>query len=141
MGSRARRGTAGGHKGQYISLKARRGKQRGERIKQLDKIEKLILRIKGLRWRQLALLGFVLVVDLLDLPTVDTQTTCWQDMLGHLVPQAREQLLGCFLWLKGESQRDRLGQLKKAFGKAEAIRIPRVLCGGLCQQDAHSVMG
>src|SRR3989440_10015612 len=112
-----------------------------ERIKQVDKIKKLILRIKGLRWRQVALLGFVLVVDLLDLPTVDTQTTCWQDMLGHLVPQAREQLLGCFLWLKGESQRDRLGQLKKAFGKAEAIKIPRVLRGGLSQQDAHSVMG
>src|SRR5712692_9165825 len=63
---------------------------RGERIKQVDKIEKLILRRKGRRWRHLALLGFVLVVDLLDLPTVDAQATGGQDMLGHLVPQALE---------------------------------------------------
>ena len=70
-------------------LRTSHGKLRGERIKQVDTIEKLILRIKGLRWRQLALLGFVLVGDLLDLPTVDAQTTCWQDVLGHLVPQAR----------------------------------------------------
>ena len=52
-------------------LRTSYGKLRGERIKQVNKIEKLIVRIKGLRWRQVTLLGFVLVVDLLDLPTVD----------------------------------------------------------------------
>src|SRR5439155_5589066 len=84
-------------------LRASHGKLRGERIKQVDKIEKLLLRLKGLRWRHLTLLGFVLVVDLLDLPTVDAQTTCWQDVLCHLVSQALEQRLGCLLWLHGEA--------------------------------------
>src|SRR5438874_8927949 len=51
-------------------LRTSHGKCPLERIKQVDKIEKLILRIKRCRWRQLALLGFVLVVDLLDLTTV-----------------------------------------------------------------------
>src|SRR2546428_4516817 len=91
-------------------LRTSHGKLRGERVKQVDKIEKLLLRLKGLRWRQLALLGFVLVVDLLDLPAVDAQTTGWQDMLGHLVPQALEQRLGRLLWRQGEGQRDHLGQ-------------------------------
>src|SRR5260370_25595 len=59
---------------------------RGERIKQGDKIEKLLLRRKGRRWRHLALLRFVFVVDLLDLPAVDSQPTCRQDVLCHLVP-------------------------------------------------------
>src|SRR6266702_1984630 len=104
-------------------LRTSHKKFRGERIKQVDKIEKLLLRLKGLRWRHLTLLGFVLVVDLLDLPTVDTQTTCWQDVLCHPVSQALEQWLGCLLWLHGEGQRDHLGQFKDAFGKAEAIRI------------------
>ena len=70
-------------------LRTSHGKLRGERIKQLDKIKKLILRIKGLRWRHLTLLGFILVVDLLDLPTIDAQATCGQDVLCHLVLQAR----------------------------------------------------
>src|SRR5260370_24851347 len=74
-------------------LRASHEKSRGQRIKQVDKIEKLRIGIKGLRWRQLALLGFVLVVDLLDLATVDAQTTCGQDVLGHLVPQALQEWL------------------------------------------------
>src|SRR6266581_9213734 len=88
-----------------------------ERIKQVDKIKKLLLRIKGRRWRQLALLGFVLVVDLLDLTAVDAQATCGQDVLGHLVPQARQQRPGGLLGLQSESQRDHLGQFKESFAK------------------------
>jgi hypothetical protein len=57
-------------------LRTSHGKLRGKRIKQVDKIEKLIIKIKGLRWRHLALLGFVLVVDLLDLTAVDAPTRC-----------------------------------------------------------------
>src|SRR5437868_15284019 len=90
-----------------------------ERIKQVDKIEKLILRSKGRRWRHLALLGFVFVVDLLDLPTVDAQATNWQDVACHLVPQACQQGAGGLLGLEGESQRDRLGQFKESFAKTE----------------------
>ena len=60
-----------------------------QRIKQLDKIQKLLIWLKGHRRRHVALLGFVLIVDLLDLPTVDAQATGGQDVLGHLVPQAR----------------------------------------------------
>jgi len=43
-----------------------------ERIKQIDKIEELILCIERFRWRQTALLRFVLVVNLLDLTAIDT---------------------------------------------------------------------
>ncbi len=113
---------------------------RGERIKQVDKIEKLILRRKGRRWRHLALLGFVLVVDLLDLPTVDTQATGGQDVLGHLVPQALEQRLGRLLRLQGEGQGDHLGHFKETFAKAEAIRVQLGLHGGLRKPEAHGVM-
>src|SRR5207247_4567113 len=104
-------------------LRTSHGKLQSERIKQVDKIEKLLLRIKGRRWRQLALLGFVLVVDLLDLTAVDAQATCGQDVLGHLVPQARQQRLGGLLGLQSESQRDHLGQFQEYFAKAEPIRL------------------
>src|SRR5713101_2926120 len=43
-------------------LRTSHQKCRGERIKQLDKIKKLILRLKGLWWRHLTLFGFVFVV-------------------------------------------------------------------------------
>ncbi len=65
-------------------LRACNKKWRGERIKQVDKIKKLLLRLKRRRWRQLTLLGFVFVVGLLDFATVDAQTTWRQDVLGHL---------------------------------------------------------
>src|SRR5436305_4119268 len=67
-------------------LRTSHGKLQSERIKQVDKIEKLLLRIKRRRWRQLALLGFVFVVNLLDLPAVNAQATWRQDVLGHLLP-------------------------------------------------------
>src|SRR5437763_11874635 len=56
----------GGHgraatRGNTSHLRTSYGKFHVERIKQVDKIEKLILRIKGRRWRHLALLGFVFV--------------------------------------------------------------------------------
>lgn len=38
----------------------------------IDKIEELILWIERFRWRQTALLRFVLVVNLLDLTAIDT---------------------------------------------------------------------
>src|SRR5712692_2817705 len=60
------------HKAQYISLKDLLTSLRSKRIKQVNKIKKLILRLKWLRWRHIALLRFILVVDLLDLPAVDT---------------------------------------------------------------------
>ncbi len=122
-------------------LRTSHGKFQGERIKQVDKIEKLILRIKGRRWRHLALLRFVLVVDLLDLPTIDAQATNWQNVLCHLVPQALEQGLSGLLGLHGESQRDRLGQFKESLAKPEAIRIQFCLHRGLRQQGAHGIMG
>lgn len=68
--------------------------KRGERIKQRDEIEKLLLWPKRLRRRQVALLGLVLVVDLLDLATVDPQEASRQEMLSHLEAQALEQGLG-----------------------------------------------
>src|SRR5439155_7871529 len=107
--------------GKTSHLRTSPRKLRGERIKQLDKIKKLILGIKGGRWRHVALLGFVFVVDLLDLATVDAQATLRQDVLGHLVPQARKQGRGGLLGLQGEGQRDHLGQFKEAFRKTETI--------------------
>src|SRR2546422_10124760 len=79
-------------------------KRRCKRIEQIDKIEELILRIERFRRKHLALLRFVLFIDLLDLPAVDTQPTCWQDVACHLVPQARKQLRRRLLWLQGEGQ-------------------------------------
>src|SRR5229473_3092050 len=75
----------GDRKGQYISLKNLLMSLRSKRIKHLNKVKKLILRLERLRWRHMALLRFILVVDLLDLPAVDTQTTCRQHLLCHLV--------------------------------------------------------
>src|SRR2546421_11847642 len=89
-------------------LRTSHKKFRSERIKQIDKIEKLILRIKRFRRRQVALLGFVFGVDLLDLPTVDTEPTHWQEVLCNFVSQARQQPLGRLLALAGESERARL---------------------------------
>src|SRR5438270_7346951 len=83
-------------------LRACHKKWRGERIKQGDKIEKLLIRLKGFRWRHIALLGFVFVVDLLDLPTVDAQATRGQNNACHLVLQALEQGLSCLLRFQGE---------------------------------------
>src|SRR6266702_118087 len=91
-----------------------------ERIKQVDKIKKLILRIKGRRWRHLALLGFVLVVDLLDLPTIDAQAAWGQEVLSHLVPQTRQQRRSRLLGLQGQGQIEHLGQFKESFRKTEA---------------------
>lgn len=68
------RGRAGA---QYISLKRLLKSSLSKRIKYFDKVEKPILRLKGLRWRHIALLRFVLVVNLLDLPSIDTQKTRW----------------------------------------------------------------
>ena len=122
-------------------LRTSHGKFHLERIKQVDKIEKLILRIKRSRWRHLALLGFVFVVDLLDLPTVDAQATCGQDVLGHLVPQADQQWASGLLGLQGESQVDHLRQFKEPFAKTEAIRIQFALYRRLRKPDAQGIMG
>src|SRR3989442_12833033 len=70
---------------QYISLKHLLWDLRSERIKQVNKVKKLLLRLERLRWRHLALLRFILVVDLLDLPAVDTQTPSRQHLVCHLV--------------------------------------------------------
>src|SRR2546428_575588 len=53
----------GGPCGQYISLKDHLSEIRSERIKQVDKVKKLISRIKGLGWRHIPLLGFVHLLD------------------------------------------------------------------------------
>src|ERR1700736_78998 len=75
------------HKAQYISLKNLLCEKRSKRVKQVDKVKKLLLRLKGRRWRDIALLGLILAVDLLDLATVDAQAALGQDMQCHFVPQ------------------------------------------------------
>src|SRR5258708_24322583 len=75
-------------KPQYISLKHLLWDLRSERIKHLNKVKKLLLRLERLRWRHMALLRFILVVDLLDLPAVDTQTPSRQHLVCHLVVEA-----------------------------------------------------
>src|SRR6266699_4714274 len=72
---------------QYISLKDLLGVKRSKRVKQVDKVKKLIIRLKGRRWRDIALLGLILAVDLLDLAAVDAQAALGQDMPCHLLPQ------------------------------------------------------
>src|SRR5438270_2051438 len=107
------------------------GNERSKGIKQIDKVEKLIIRLKGLGWRHLALLGFILVVDLLDLTAIDTQVTWRQDLAPHFVSQPQEQWLGCLLRLQGEGQIDHLGQVKESFRKAETIWVQMGLDGCL----------
>src|ERR1700694_3441312 len=70
---------------QYISLKDPLTSLKSKRIKQVNKIQKLILRLKGLRWRHITLLGLILVVDLLELPAVDPKATWWKEDACHLV--------------------------------------------------------
>src|SRR6266700_1468303 len=62
-----------------------------ERIQQVNKVEKLILGVKWRRRRHLALLGLVLLAELLNLATVNAQTPWRQHVLGHLLSQARSQ--------------------------------------------------
>src|SRR6266446_7586680 len=126
--------------GQYISLKDPLTALRSKRIKQLDKIKKLIIRLKGLRWRYIALLRFILVVDLLDLTAVDAQATWWQDGACHLVLQALEQRLGCLFRFQGERQIDHFGQLKESFGKTEAIWVQIALHSRLSHESPHGIM-
>src|SRR6266702_3218647 len=96
-------------------------KLRGERIKQGNKIEKLILRLKGRRWRHLALLGFMLVVDLLDLTSVDAQATLGQDVLGHLVPQACQERRGGLLGLPSV----RASEIISVNSKSPSVKLRR----------------
>src|SRR5882762_3501846 len=63
------------HKPQYISLKPLLRDFGSEGIENFDKVEKPILWFKGLRRRHVALFGFVLVVNLLNLPSIDAQNT------------------------------------------------------------------
>src|SRR5437764_12542693 len=67
----------GGPCAQYISLKRLLKGPLGQRIKYFDKVEKAIIRFKGLGWREVAFLGFILVINLLDLLSIDAQKTGW----------------------------------------------------------------
>src|SRR5258708_29687064 len=107
----------GSRKGQYISLKDPLTSLRSKRIKQVDKIKKLIIRLKWLRWRHIALLRFILVVDLLDLTAVDAQATWWQDGARHLVLQALEQRLRCLFRFQGGGPIDPFGPVEESFGR------------------------
>src|SRR5258707_8482971 len=130
----------GWRKGQYISLKDPLTSLRSKRIKQVDKIKKLIIRLKWLRWRPIALLRFILVVDLLDLTAVYAQATWGQDGARHLVLQALEQGLGCLFRFQGERQIDHFRQVKEAFGKNEAIRVQVALHSRLSQESTHPII-
>src|SRR5258708_12032696 len=81
----------GSRKGQYISLKDPLTSLRSKRIKQVDKIKELIIRLKWLRWRHIAFLRFILVVDLLDFTAVIAQAPWWHNPAPPLFLQAVEQ--------------------------------------------------
>src|SRR5215470_4232398 len=65
---------------QYISLRHLLKSSLSQRIKYFDKVEKAIIWSKGLWWRNIALFGFVLIVNLLDLSSVDAQNTRGQQL-------------------------------------------------------------
>ena len=77
---------------QYISLKHLLRDLRGERIEYFDKVEKSILWLKGFGRRYIAFLGFVLVVNLLDLPSIDAQKTRGEQLPCDMVEQTLDQL-------------------------------------------------
>ena len=123
-------------------LRPSHGKLRGERIKQCDNIENLLLRPKGLRWRHLTLLGFVFVVDLLDLSAVDAQATDGQDVLGHLVPQALQQRGSGLRWPPSV----RASEIISVSSKSPSVKLRRSgsssASTAACEsRDAHGVMG
>jgi hypothetical protein len=80
------------------------------------------------------------VVDLLDLPPLDTQPTLWQDHVSHLVTQAPGKRLDGLLWLQSEGQVQHLSHLNQPCGKAEAIGGQPGLHGGLRHQEAQGIM-
>ena len=99
-----------------------RGKS-SQRIKQLNKVEKLLLRLKRLRRGQIALLGLVLIVDLFDLATIDAQAARWQDLAHHFLSHPPKPRLSRLLRLQDERQVEHLRQHKQALGEAETIGV------------------
>src|SRR5712691_3195037 len=79
--------------GQYIS-KRDEGCGRGQPFGALGshdydhKIFKALPRCKRLGWGHSALLGLVLVIDLLELPTIDAQAPLGQHIASHALEQA-----------------------------------------------------
>src|SRR5713101_2414364 len=110
------------HKAQYISNRDKGcglGQQFGALRSHQDdhKIFKALPRFKRLRWGQIALLGFVFLIDLLDLPTSDAQASLRQQVTS----QPLEEALGVpplHGWLLLTSLiGDRFADLKNRFGK------------------------
>src|SRR6266702_7549752 len=130
----------GGASANTSHLRTAHRKFRSQRIKHLDKIEELLSWLEWLRWRYPTFLRFVLMIDLLDLPTVDPQPTRGQHMACHLVPQALEQRHDRLIWLHGERQCQHLGQFKESFTKAQPIRVQFCLHSRFRQQHSHSGM-
>src|SRR5690242_2752713 len=130
----------GSMKAQYISLKGLLSKKGSQRINHLDKVQKVLMRLKRFGGRHLPLLGCMLVVDLLDLTAIDTQPTRWQDHLSHLVTQAPAKWCSG-LWFQDKGQVEHLRHLKQTFCKAEAIGIHPGLHCRLRQEEAHGIMG
>src|SRR5438270_508410 len=126
-------------KGQYISNKAQRGslleELRAERASHdNDKIGKALLWLKGLGWRKMALLGFILVVDLLELTAIDAQVPLGQLVTAQTLQEAFEPPLlhGRFLAERGLGHH--FANLKDRLGEAQVIGVQRSLeCGAIHQ--------
>src|SRR5216683_229045 len=104
------------------------------------KIFKALPRFKRLRWGQIALLGFVFLIDLLDLPTSDAQASLRQQVTS----QPLEEALGVpplHGWLLLTSLiGDRFADLKNRFGKTQAIGVQLGLQGRAIHQGADGIM-
>src|SRR5947199_4180413 len=88
-----------------------------KRVNHLNKILKALLWQKGLGRRQMALFGFVLIVDLLDFTTIDAQETRRQDHCAHITLEPPADGFGV-LRLHDLCKGDRLTELEHALRKA-----------------------
>ena len=111
-----------------------------KRVNHLNKILKALLWQKGLGRRQMALFGFVLIVDLLDFTTIDTQETRRQDHRADITLEPPADGFG-ILGLHDLCKGDCLTELEQALRKAEAIGIDTSLTCSFIHEHAHGIMG
>src|SRR5207253_2869415 len=111
---------------QYISIKSKKRHLLGcgKRITNLKnhKVFKAFMSLEGLRWWHSPFLGFVLVVDLFDLPSIHAQVPGWQQLVAKAAANALSKALP-MLGSKDHGIIKSLADLKDRFRKAEAIRI------------------
>src|SRR5436305_1578247 len=127
--------------GQYISLKGKSHLLReGKANLHPDEIFKAFIWLEGRgRWH-IALLGFIFMVDLLDLASIDAQAPLGQERANQACAESLHDLL-VMLGSENHLIINRLVDLKDGFGKAETIGVHPCLSRRLHHHGSHGIMG